>query len=109
LRFAVLCIAAVLVACASAPDRLAPYVSDPIDLGEPDGGAGAIGADAAQPDGDRCAAPSTGCPCEIEGEYVVCGVVHDRIGDYVRCSPAFRTCRGGVWGDCVGDRVVGGR
>jgi hypothetical protein len=105
-RFAVLGTIAMLVACASADPR-APYVSDPIDLGdEPDG---AIGADATQPDAGRCAAPATGCPCEVEGEYVVCAVVHDRIGDYVRCSPAFRTCTGGVWGECVGDRVVGGR
>lgn len=58
-------------------------------------------------DGGACLVIATGCACDVENERVDCGTTHEQIGDYVRCSPMYRTCFNGAWGDCEGDRVIG--
>lgn len=66
---------------------------------KPSGDAGMAGA--------ACVGLTPGCPCTVEGEQVQCGVNHDRIGDYVRCAPAYITCSEGTWSACVGDNIIG--
>jgi hypothetical protein len=102
---------AALSACASAPDRLAPYESDLVAVSDPDGSTrrDAIATDQGHADAGRCSAPASGCPCDVEGKRIECGTLRERFGDYVRCTPAYRSCAGGVWSDCAGDRIVGGR
>ena len=49
---------------------------------------------------------STGCSCDTPGQQLACGQVHRSDGDYISCSPGYRTCSAaGAWGDCVGDQV----
>jgi hypothetical protein len=55
--------------------------------------------------GDPCATPSDGCPCAAEGEIIDCGRTTRRSGDYLTCSMGQRTCAGGLWGACIGDRI----
>jgi hypothetical protein len=93
-----------LVACGPGPTELPP--------GERDGILAASdspeGADAGQSIGaDPCAHHATGCPCDQEGEAVECGILRQQFGDYVRCTPGYRTCQNGAWSDCTTDRVVG--
>ena len=93
--------------CGPAPIQLAPYereVAFSTDAGSPP-----ESPDAESPDADPCATPTTGCSCDVEGATAECGIVREKIGDYVRCTPAYRTCVDGAWGPCVGDRVVGSR
>jgi hypothetical protein len=50
--------------------------------------------------------PTTGCACDTPGQQLACGQVHRVDGDYISCSPGYRTCSAdGEWGDCLGDRV----
>ncbi len=94
-----------LAACGPAPTQLAPYEHEAVFVSDaappPDAGADP-GADA-----DPCAAQATGCPCDVEDQTIECGLVHQQFGDYIRCSPAYRTCKNGAWGACASDRVVG--
>ena len=53
-----------------------------------------------------CETPNQGCPCSNEGAAAACGEVTVRSGDYLECSKGTRTCTGGHWGACVGDRVT---
>ncbi len=48
--------------------------------------------------------PAIGCPCDTEGAAVDCGHVIHREGDFVSCSAGTRTCSGGVWSDCIGEK-----
>jgi hypothetical protein len=99
----------VFAGCASAPDDVAPYASDLVDA--PDSGGATVERDDAAGnavDSGPCAALGTGCACSVEGESVKCGTRRERFGDYLRCTTLYRTCQGGVWSDCVGDRIVGG-
>jgi hypothetical protein len=108
LSFWLIASATLVGACASAPGHEAPYEREVIG----DGAAPAVQpvvrtpAPAAQ-DGGWCLIIATGCACDNENERVNCGTVHEQFGDYIRCSPAYRTCKDGIWGDCVGDRVAG--
>jgi hypothetical protein len=52
-----------------------------------------------------CETPQEGCACETEGQIVDCGRVYRRSGSYVSCSTGKRTCKGGLWGDCLGDQI----
>ena len=100
---------AVLVgACASAPGHEAPYEREVIV--SRDGAAPTVAPVVRTPtgqDGGWCVIIATGCACDNESERVNCGTVHEQFGDYIRCSPAYRTCKDGVWSDCVGDRIAG--
>lgn len=53
-----------------------------------------------------CSTPNQGCACPSEGEAVDCGSVKAKFGDYVTCSSGTRTCLGGKWGECRGEREV---
>jgi hypothetical protein len=92
-----------LLACGSAPTELPPV--------ERDGVVASAGSSEGThaPPGDPCAEHATGCPCDVEGEAVECGIVRQQFGDYVRCTPGFRPCHDGAWGECATDRVVGPR
>src|SRR5262245_52415860 len=50
--------------------------------------------------------PSLAQACSPEGNVRECGRVYHTDGDYVYCSVGHATCTNGVWGACVGDRVV---
>lgn len=52
-----------------------------------------------------CEHPAQGCACPTEGATASCGEVVRKAADYVTCSIGSRTCSGGQWGACVGDRV----
>jgi len=89
--------------CGGSPAGVAPYSGDQIIPDTPEIERGVV-----SDDGGACGAvPATGCPCDVEEETIECGQVHQQFGDYIRCSPAFRTCRSGTWGRCSSDRVVG--
>ena len=103
---ALACGALSAVSCGSEANEPPPYDRESIPTPP------APASDAAPPppiDANPCGKPATGCPCEVENQTVVCGTVHDEFGDYVRCSPAYMHCISGVWGECMGDRVVGAR
>src|SRR6187431_1872761 len=53
-----------------------------------------------------CDTPNEGCECEDQDEVVDCGQVERVSEDYVSCSMGHRTCDGGKWGACVGDRIA---
>ena len=109
-RFLFVACAACVGACASAPAHEAPYAADYISTdGAPpmvDPVAPRSSADAGQEAGS-CVFVATGCPCDVDSERVYCGTVHEQFGDYIRCSPAYRTCANGAWSECEGDRVLG--
>src|SRR5436853_7929638 len=90
--------ASVVLGCASAPDRDLPYESDLVfsDAARQrdDQAAPRVDVDAAASDADRCSTIATGCSCPSENEQVACGTVHEQFGDYVRCTPSYRTCSG---------------
>jgi PA14 domain len=81
--------------------------SNPSSSGLPDdysgSDAGAPGASAGNP----CATPNEGCRCEAYGAVIDCGQVERRSGKFVSCSLGKRTCSGGRWGACIGDRISG--
>jgi hypothetical protein len=56
--------------------------------------------------GGACASPAEGCPCDTPGATVECGEVVRRSSDFVTCSLGRRTCQGGRWGACEGDRIA---
>jgi hypothetical protein len=93
--------------CGSAPIERAPQEHEVAFA--PAAGPAATSTDAAPSDADPCATPATGCPCDVEGQSSDCGIVREPFGDYVRCTPTYRTCISGAWTDCVGDHVVGPR
>ena len=106
-RWVLLALGVSALGCGPAPVQLAPYeheVAFSTDAGSP-----TESPDAAPADADPCATRSTGCSCDVEGATAECGIVREKIGDYVRCTPAYRACVDGAWGPCVGDRVVGPR
>jgi hypothetical protein len=95
-----------LSACASAPGQGAPYereLDTVVEAGRPDSAPPVDPAEDAGP----CGRPATDCPCEVDEQAIECGTVYLRIGDYIRCSKSYRTCKNGVWGECLGDRIVG--
>ena len=93
-----------LSACGSAPTELPPVEREGI-VSATDSPEGAdAGSD---PGADPCAHQATGCRCDVEGQAVECGIVRQQFGDYVRCTPGFRMCQNGAWGECATDRVVG--
>jgi hypothetical protein len=53
-----------------------------------------------------CSSPADGCPCDSPGATVECGEVVRRSNDFVTCSMGHRTCQGGRWGACEGDRIA---
>ena len=55
-----------------------------------------------------CASNPTaeGCSCDSPGQQVECGEVIRRSGDFVTCSMGHRTCTGGQWGVCEGDKIA---
>lgn len=56
---------------------------------------------------DPCLDPTqTDCPCADEGARLGCGEVQELRGDYAICSMGSRSCLGGVWSECVGERLV---
>src|SRR5438552_74408 len=73
-----------------APGQLAPYENEVAFF--TDAGSPPESPDAAPADADPCATPSTGCSCDVEGSTAECGIVREKIGDYLRCAPAYRTC-----------------
>jgi hypothetical protein len=93
-----------LLACGSAPTQLPPVERDGVIVS-----AGSTEGNRAGSAADPCAEHATGCPCDVEGDAVECGIVRQQFGDYVRCTPGFRICHGGAWGECATDRVVGPR
>lgn len=54
----------------------------------------------------ECSAPREGCACETEGDAIECGRVQEVHDDYVTCSIGTRTCSGGKWSDCLGERIT---
>ena len=54
----------------------------------------------------KCATPQEGCPCELDEEVVSCGDVTRHADGYTTCSMGKRTCSGGEWGPCEGERTV---
>ncbi len=77
--------------------------------------AGACGTNAVQqlgPTGDPalkavgCSPGAQGCPCTTEGATFACGKVESQSGNYVTCSMGFSTCTAGLWGACVGNRLI---
>ena len=77
------------LACSTAgPDMLGPGGSGP--------GIGGGGA---------CDHPNLGCACPTEGATAACGEVIRKAADYVTCSLGTRTCSGGQWGACMGDKT----
>ncbi|MEO7033585.1 MAG: PA14 domain-containing protein [Polyangiaceae bacterium] len=81
-------------ACSTGGHESAPYAD----------AAGA--ANRPTPNTDPCATPNKGCSCDTNDDVVDCGQVERRSGDYVTCSMGKRTCTGGTWGECIGDRVA---
>ncbi|HKO90983.1 MAG TPA: hypothetical protein VJU61_07525, partial [Polyangiaceae bacterium] len=56
---------------------------------------------------DPCLDPTqANCPCADEGARLACGEVRELRGDYAICSMGSRSCLGGVWSECVGERLV---
>lgn len=47
-----------------------------------------------------------GCPCSTAGQTVECGEIIRKSGDFVTCSMGHRTCTGGAWGACEGDKIA---
>lgn len=47
-----------------------------------------------------------GCPCSPAGSTVECGEIVRRSTDFVTCSMGHRTCTGGSWGICEGDKIA---
>lgn len=58
------------------------------------------------PNGDACANPNEGCPCDVEGATAECGEIKQNVGNYVKCSMGKRTCTGGRWSACNGELLV---
>jgi hypothetical protein len=58
------------------------------------------------PSGNDCESPEEGCACATPGATADCGQVERQSGSYVSCSMGVRTCTGGMWGACVGDRIA---
>jgi hypothetical protein len=93
----------VLAACGAAPTELPPVEREGTAVATESPRADAAGTSIADP----CANHATGCPCDVEGRAIECGIVRQQFGDYLRCTPGYRTCQNGAWGDCTTDRVVG--
>lgn len=53
---------------------------------------------------DRCASPNLGCPCQTEGEEIVCRTSEPVVSPdgASLCWAGLRTCSGGVWSGCEG-------
>jgi hypothetical protein len=95
------------VACGAPADRVAPYEPDFMGMDAAPNGNSIDHVDAGGGADGACTTMKSGCSCVVEGETVQCAVEHAQNGDYKRCSPSFMTCRGGLWSECVGDRIVG--
>jgi hypothetical protein len=79
----------------------------PLGAGPPDDTAVTKVGDASAVSGNPCATPNEGCRCEAYGAVIDCGQVDRRSGKFVSCSLGKRTCSGGRWGACIGDRISG--
>ncbi len=81
---------------------LSACVADDTPTGRSGDGAGRDGASS-----DRCAiGPAPGCPCEQEGERIVCDEVYSQVGDQVVCGKGDSVCTGGVYGECIINNTI---
>src|SRR4051812_41182771 len=87
-----------VASCASAPDAAAPYLTDQLSSPQETWITTSEEADAGSSDAG-CTKAREGCPCPVENEAIECGTLHETFGDYVRCSPMFRTCKDGFWSE----------
>lgn len=55
--------------------------------------------------GNGCTAGKQGCPCDVPGQRVSCGVLVSKNGSYVTCTEGTAVCDNGSWGACMGTTV----
>lgn len=55
---------------------------------------------------DPCAHPGPGCPCEVEGEQLVCGEVTSEVAGQLVCGMGYSVCSEGVWGACILNNTI---
>lgn len=95
--------AAVVVSCQGEMQGLGPVQGAGL-MGGGSGGGTCVGPTCVDP----CEAhPKPGCPCDVEGQHMLCGDVVSSLADgQALCGKGFSVCTGGEWADCIINNAV---
>ncbi len=91
-------LASVMLVAASCSDAFGP--SKP---GLDPGTAGGTGVPIGEP---ICESARPGCPCDVEGERLVCGQLESQVGEQKVCGLGYSVCTEGVFAPCIINNTI---